>query len=95
MLVDDQVNGLSARIASLTPAQMAVAEIISLDQPYKVVAHKLGVSEATVKAHVVAIKQKLNVYSHIGIALAMVGVDASYPVTKEKMSNLHKKQEAA
>ncbi|HUI18498.1 MAG TPA: response regulator transcription factor [Alphaproteobacteria bacterium] len=52
---------LAARLASLTPQQIRVLMMLSEGLLNKQVAHALGVSEATVKAHVSAILQKLKV----------------------------------
>jgi DNA-binding NarL/FixJ family response regulator len=58
----DQANIL-ARLASLTPQQVRVLMMLSGGLLNKQIAHELGVSEATVKAHVSAILQKLGVES--------------------------------
>ncbi len=58
----DQSNIL-ARLASLTPQQVRVLMMLSGGLLNKQIAHELGVSEATVKAHVSAILQKLGVES--------------------------------
>jgi len=52
---------LAARLASLTPQQIRVLMMLSEGLPNKQIAHALGVSEATVKAHVSAILLKLKV----------------------------------
>jgi DNA-binding NarL/FixJ family response regulator len=52
-----------ARLASLTPQQVRVLMMLSGGLLNKQIAYELGVSEATVKAHVSAILQKLNVES--------------------------------
>lgn len=52
---------LAARLTSLTPQQVRVLMMLSEGLPNKLIAHGLGVSEATAKAHVSAILQKLNV----------------------------------
>ena len=54
---------LLARLASLTPQQVRVLMMLSGGLLNKQIAYELGVSEATVKAHVSAILQKLNVES--------------------------------
>lgn len=52
---------LSARLARLTPQQVRVLMMLSEGLPNKQIAHALGVSEATAKAHVSAILEKLEV----------------------------------
>ena len=60
---DDQDAGLLARLTSLTPQQVRVLMMLSEGLLNKQIAYELGVSEATVKAHVSAILQKLGVES--------------------------------
>ena len=50
-----------ARLTHLTPQQVRVLTMLSEGLPNKQIAHGLGVSEATAKAHVSAILQKLKV----------------------------------
>jgi DNA-binding NarL/FixJ family response regulator len=50
-----------ARLTHLTPQQVRVLMMLSEGLPNKQIAHGLGVSEATAKAHVSAILQKLKV----------------------------------
>src|SRR5208282_1303448 len=52
---------LAARLASLTPQQVRVLMMLSEGLLNKQIAHGLGVTEATAKAHVSAILQKLKV----------------------------------
>lgn len=52
---------LLARLASLTPQQIRVLMMLSEGLLNKQIAYALGVSEATIKAHVSAILQKLGV----------------------------------
>jgi DNA-binding NarL/FixJ family response regulator len=52
---------LAARLARLTPQQIRVLMMLSEGHPNKRIAHALGVSEATVKAHVSAILERLEV----------------------------------
>jgi DNA-binding NarL/FixJ family response regulator len=60
---DSASADLLARLASLTPQQVRVLMMLSGGLLNKQIAYELGVSEATVKAHVSAILQKLNVES--------------------------------
>ena len=50
-----------SRLARLTPQQIRVLMMLSEGAPNKKIAHALSVSEATVKAHVSAILEKLEV----------------------------------
>ena len=60
---DTETTNLMARLASLTPQQVRVLMMLSEGLLNKQIAYELGVSEATVKAHVSAILQKLGVES--------------------------------
>jgi DNA-binding NarL/FixJ family response regulator len=60
---DTETANLMARLASLTPQQVRVLMMLSEGLLNKQIAYELGVSEATVKAHVSAILQKLGVES--------------------------------
>ncbi len=51
------------RTASFTHAQQRVFELLMEGLPNKLIAHEVGVSEATVKAHVSAVLHKLQVRS--------------------------------
>lgn len=59
----DEEMELAARLMSLTPQQVRVLMMLSDGLLNKQIAYDLGVSEATVKAHVSAILQKLGVGS--------------------------------
>lgn len=52
---------LISRLATLTPQQVRVLMMLSDGLPNKQIAHALGISEATIKAHVSAILEKLGV----------------------------------
>jgi DNA-binding NarL/FixJ family response regulator len=60
---DTETTNLLARLGSLTPQQVRVLMMLSEGLLNKQIAYELGVSEATVKAHVSAILQKLGVES--------------------------------
>jgi len=60
---DDELSDLAARLSTLTPQQVRVLMMLSEGLLNKQIAYKLSVSEATVKAHVSAILQKLDVDS--------------------------------
>jgi DNA-binding NarL/FixJ family response regulator len=59
-----------ARLATLTPQQVRVLMMLSGGLLNKQIAHELGLSEATVKAHVSAILQKLDVESRTQAVIA-------------------------
>jgi DNA-binding NarL/FixJ family response regulator len=67
---DAQGAELLARFASLTPQQVRVLMMLSEGLLNKQIAYELGVSEATVKAHVSAILQKLGVDSRTQAVIA-------------------------
>jgi DNA-binding NarL/FixJ family response regulator len=56
-------SAIARRLASLSPQQIRVLMMLSQGLLNKQIAYELGVSEATVKAHVSAILQKLGVES--------------------------------
>jgi DNA-binding NarL/FixJ family response regulator len=72
---------LAAQLARLTPQQVRVLMMLTEGLPNKQIAHALGVSEGTVKAHVSAILQKLQVDSRTQavILAGRLGADANTP----------------
>lgn len=60
---DPEISDLIRRLQSLTPQQGRVLGMIGEGLLNKQIAYELGVSEATIKAHVSAVLQKLNVDS--------------------------------
>jgi DNA-binding NarL/FixJ family response regulator len=67
---DVEAADLMTRLASLTPQQVRVLMMLSEGLLNKQIAYELGVSEATVKAHVSAILQKLGVESRTQAVIA-------------------------
>jgi DNA-binding NarL/FixJ family response regulator len=67
---DDHSAAMLARLASLTPQQVRVLMMLSEGLLNKQIAYELSVSEATVKAHVSAILQKLGVESRTQAVIA-------------------------
>ena len=67
---DDEAAALAKRLATLTPQQVRVLMMLSQGLLNKQIAYELSVSEATVKAHVSAILQKLNVESRTQAVIA-------------------------
>ncbi len=78
---DAEIADLLAGLARLTPQQTRVLSMISQGLLNKQIAYELSVSEATVKAHVSAVLQKLEVDSRTQavIRLAKLGADALAP----------------
>jgi ATP/maltotriose-dependent transcriptional regulator MalT len=56
-------DSILARLNKLTARQKGVLELLAEGLPNKVIAHELGISETTVKAHVGEILRKLKVYN--------------------------------
>jgi DNA-binding NarL/FixJ family response regulator len=72
---DAETAGLMARLASLTPQQVRVLMMLSEGLLNKQIAYELAVSEATVKAHVSAILQKLGVESRTQAVIAAAKIE--------------------
>jgi DNA-binding NarL/FixJ family response regulator len=68
---------LVARLSTLTPQQFRVLMMLGEGLLNKQIAFQLGVSEATVKAHVSAILQKLGVESRTQAVIAMKRIEGS------------------
>ncbi len=73
---DAESSELMARMATLTPQQVRVLMMLSEGLLNKQIAFQLGVSEATVKAHVSAILQKLGVESRTQAVIAAAKIEA-------------------
>jgi DNA-binding NarL/FixJ family response regulator len=73
---DAEITAMVARLGSLTPQQVRVLMMLSGGLLNKQIAHELGVSEATVKAHVSAILQKLSVESRTQAVIAAGKIEA-------------------
>ena len=67
---DAEASNLMARLTLLTPQQVRVLMMLSEGLLNKQIAYELGVSEATIKAHVSAILQKLGVESRTQAVIA-------------------------
>src|SRR4029453_12643612 len=72
---DGENDALARRVATLTPQQMRVLMMLKEGLLNKQIAFQLGVSEATVKAHVSAILQKLDVASRTQAVIAASRID--------------------
>jgi DNA-binding NarL/FixJ family response regulator len=73
---DKDTANLVRRLASLTPQQVRVLMMLSEGLLNKQIAYELTVSEATVKAHVSAILQKLRVESRTQAVIAAAKIEA-------------------
>lgn len=67
---EDAQSALMRRLATLTPQQVRVLMMLSDGLMNKQIAYELSISEATVKAHVSAILQKLDVDSRTQAVIA-------------------------
>ena len=68
-------DDLVARLSTLTPQQVRVLMMLGEGLLNKQIAYRLGVSEATIKAHVSAILQKLGVDSRTQAVIAIGKID--------------------
>jgi DNA-binding NarL/FixJ family response regulator len=75
---DPATTELMSRLATLTPQQVRVLMMLSEGLLNKQIAFQLGVSEATVKAHVSAILQKLGVESRTQAVIAAAKLEAGH-----------------
>jgi DNA-binding NarL/FixJ family response regulator len=76
--VDDSVPGTSelmVRLASLTPQQVRVLQMLRQGLLNKQIAYDLGVGETTVKAHVSEILRKLKVSSRTQAVIEASKID--------------------
>ncbi|MDQ4419773.1 response regulator transcription factor [Sphingobium sp. DEHP117] len=67
---DAAIDPVAAQIASLTPTQLKVLLGVMEGRLNKQIAYDLGISEATVKAHMTAILKKLDVHNRTQAVLA-------------------------
>lgn len=72
---DSELARIAAKISTLTPQQVRVLMMLSRGLLNKQIAYELGVSEATVKAHVSAILQKLHVDSRTQAVILASRID--------------------
>jgi DNA-binding NarL/FixJ family response regulator len=71
----DDSSALVRRLSSLTPQQVRVLMMLSEGLLNKQIAYELSVSEATIKAHVSAILQKLGVESRTQAVIAAANIE--------------------
>jgi DNA-binding NarL/FixJ family response regulator len=62
-------NGIPAELAELTPTQIKVMQGVHSGLLNKQIAFGLGITEATVKAHMTALMRKLNVRNRTQVAI--------------------------
>ncbi len=74
---DPEMSRLRDRLVTLTPQQVRVLMMLSEGLLNKQIAYELGVSEATIKAHVSAILQKLGVESRTQAVIAAARIAGS------------------
>ena len=74
---DPEISDIIRRLQALTPQQTRVLGMLAEGLLNKQIAYELGVSEATIKAHVSAVLQKLGVDSRTQavILLSRIGTD--------------------
>lgn len=89
-LQDDRLDSDEARVAaalsSLTPHQFRVLMMLGEGLLNKQIAYQLGVSEATIKAHVTAILRKMNVGNRTQAVVAVQQLRISSPTLLEQDS---------
>lgn len=85
---DPDMTKLRDRLVTLTPQQVRVLMMLSEGLLNKQIAYELGVSEATIKAHVSAILQKLGVESRTQavIAAAKIAAESGNSPTRRSSS---------
>jgi DNA-binding NarL/FixJ family response regulator len=72
---DAEIANIMTKLATLTPQQVRVLMMLSEGLLNKQIAYELGVSEATVKAHVSAILEKLGVESRTQAVIAAAKIE--------------------
>ena len=66
---DQERSALMEKLATLTPKQLRVLQMVRDGLLNKQIAYELGVEETTIKAHVSEILRKLNVYSRTQVVI--------------------------
>ena len=75
----DSADDITARLASLTPAQTRILRYVSQGLLNKQVAYEMNISEATVKAHITAIFRRLGVTNRTQAVLVARQLDVGDP----------------
>ena len=68
-------DNILSRLNTLTARQKVVLGLLAEGLPNKVIAHRLGISETTVKAHVGEILRKLKVYNRARVIVMLAQFD--------------------
>jgi len=84
--LDTEEAGIAAALSSLTPHQFRVLMMLGEGLLNKQIAFQLGVSEATIKAHVTAILRKMKVNNRTQAVLAVQQLRISAPAMLETQS---------
>ncbi len=79
---EDDAGDVVARLSTLTPQQVRVLMMLGQGLLNKQIAFQLGVSEATIKAHVSAILQKLDVDSRTQAVIAINRIEGDWRSAK-------------
>lgn len=75
----DEAAEAAAKLAQLTPAQLKVMQGLAAGRLNKQIAYDMGISEATVKAHVTAIFRKLEVINRTQAVLVAQALTVEPP----------------
>ena len=68
---------LRDRMASLTPGELRVLQLVACGKSNKIIAYELGIKESTVKAHITSILRKLRVHSRTQAVIAARELDGT------------------
>jgi len=79
--LEDSEADIASKLASLTPQQFRVLSMLSAGLLNKQIAYELGVSEATIKAHMTAIMQKLGATNRTQAVVLAQRLALDTPVT--------------
>ncbi len=79
---NDEDAMLFEKLASLTPAQRRILNLVSEGMLNKQIAYQMEISEATVKAHITAIFRKLDVVNRTQAVLVAKQLDVELPEVK-------------
>ncbi|MEM7379328.1 MAG: response regulator transcription factor [Pseudomonadota bacterium] len=91
-VIDDEKRDIIDRIASLTPQQLRVLNMLREGLLNKQIAHELGVGATTVKAHVSEILRKLKVYNRTQAVILVTRLgdeffEAGSPVSEDPLTD--------
>jgi ATP/maltotriose-dependent transcriptional regulator MalT len=75
---------IAARLATLTNRQLQIAVLVCEGLSNKLIAHKLKLSEGTIKSHLHSIFDKLGVQSRMSLMIAFSSVQPALPVGGSK-----------